>query len=137
TGRPTLIIADSHIGWGAPTKQDSHTAHGEPLGEEEIKGAKKNYGFPPDQKFYIPDGVLDAFKAGIGARGKELRDGWMKLFDGYKANYAKEADELYKILRRELPDGWEAAIPTFPADAKGMAGRDASGKVLNALAQKI
>jgi transketolase len=137
TGRPTLIIVDSHIGWGAPTKQDSHTAHGEPLGEEEIKGAKKNYGFPPDQKFYIPDGVLDAFKKGIGARGAELRNGWMKQFDAYKAKYPKEADELNRIQRRELPDGWDKDIPTFPADAKGMAGRDASGKVLNAIAKNV
>jgi transketolase len=137
SGRPTLIIVDSHIGWGAPTKQDSHSAHGEPLGDKEIEGAKKNYGFPVDKKFYIPDGVVEHFKSGIGQRGAELRAGWMKKFEAYKAKYPKEADELNRMQHRELPEGWDKDIPTFPADAKGMAGRDASGKCINAIAQRV
>ena len=122
---------------GAPTKQDSHTAHGEPLGEEEIQGTKKNYGMPVDQKFYIPEGVIDAFANGIGVRGAAGRNGWMKKFEDYKANYPVEADELLRMQRRELPDGWDKDIPNFPADAKGMAGRDASGKTLNAIAKNV
>lgn len=137
TGRPTLIIVDSHIGWGAPTKQDSHSAHGEPLGDKEIEGAKKNYGFPVDKKFYIPDGVVEHFKSGIGKRGADLRGAWMKKFDEYKAKYPKEADELTRMQHRELPDDWDKDIPTFLADAKGMAGRDASGKCINAIAKRV
>jgi transketolase len=136
-GRPTLIIVDSHIGWGAPTKQDTHTAHGEPLGDKEIEGAKKNYGFPPDKKFYIPDGVYEHFQQGIGTRGAAARNAWMKKFDEYKAKYPAEADHLYRMQKRELPDGWDKEIPTFPADAKGVAGRDASGKVLNVIAKAV
>ena len=137
TGRPTLIIVDSHIGYGAPTKQDTHAAHGEPLGEQEIKLAKRFYGWPEDAKFLVPDEVPKCFQEGMGARGKMLRDGWMTLYDAYKAKHPQEADELQRMQKRQLPEGWEAAIPTFPADAKGMAGRDASAKVLNAVAQKI
>ena len=135
--RPTLIIVDSHIGWGAPTKQDSHSAHGEPLGEEEIKGAKRNYGFPEDKKFYVADGVLDQFRAGIGTRGPKLRDEWMTRFEQYRAKFPADADQLYKMQHRELPDGWDKDLPTFPADPKGMAGRDASGKILNAIARNV
>ena len=135
--RPTLIVVDSHIGWGAPTKQDSHSAHGEPLGEDEIRGAKRNYGFPEDKKFYIPDGVFEQFRNGIGARGGKLRAQWMQLFDQYRTQFATEADHLYRMQHRELPIAWDKNIPTFAADAKGMAGRDASGKVLNVVAQNI
>jgi transketolase len=137
TGRPTLIIVDSHIGYGAPTKQDTHAAHGEPLGEQEIKAAKRFYGWPEDAKFLVPDEVPKHFAAGMGARGKAARAEWMARFDAYKAKHPKEADELQRMQRRQLPDGWEGALPTFPADAKGLAGRDASAKVLNAVAQKI
>jgi transketolase len=137
TGRPTLIIVDSHIGYGAPTKQDSHAAHGEPLGEQEIKLTKRFYGWPEDAKFLVPDEVPKCFQEGMGARGKMLRDGWMTLYDAYKAKHPQEADEIQRMQKRQLPEGWEAAIPTFPADAKGMAGRDASAKVLNAVAPKI
>jgi transketolase len=135
--RPTLIIVDSHIGWGAPTKQDSHSAHGEPLGLKEIEGAKKNYGFPTDKTFHVPDGVVERFKAGIGKRGGELRGAWMQSFARYKAEYPTEADHLYRMQHRQLPDGWDAEIPTFPVDAKGLAGRDASGKVLNGIAKRV
>ena len=137
TGRPTLIIVDSHIGYGAPTKQDTHAAHGEPLGVEEIKAAKRFYGWPEEAKFLVPDGVREHFAAGIGARGSKLRAEWIARFEGYKAKYPKEADALFRMQHRQLPDGWEKAIPSFPADAKGLAGRDASAKVLNAVAQSI
>jgi transketolase len=136
-GRPTLIIVDSHIGYGAPTKQDTHAAHGEPLGEQEIRSAKQFYGWPAEEKFLVPDGVRDHFGAGIGSRGRALRTEWRTLFDAYKAAHAKEADQLQQMQRRQLPDDWAEAIPQFPADAKGLAGRDASAKVLNAVAQRI
>jgi len=137
TGRPTLIIVDSHIGYGAPTKQDTHAAHGEPLGEEEIRAAKRFYGWPEDAKFLIPTGVREHFAAGIGARGAKLRDEWLARFEAYRAKYPDEADALFRMQHRQLPDGWEHAIPNFPADAKGLAGRDASAKVLNAVAQHV
>ena len=137
TGRPTLIIVDSHIGYGAPTKQDTHGAHGEPLGEDEIRATKKFYGWPEDAKFLVPDGVREQFAAGIGARGAQLRKEWLARFDAYKAKYPAEADALYRMQHRQLPDGWEQAIPSFPADAKGLASRDSSAKVLNAVAQRI
>jgi transketolase len=137
TDRPTLIIVDSHIGYGAPHKQDSHTAHGEPLGEDEIRGCKRFYGWPEDAKFLVPDGVREHFAAGIGARGAKARGEWMKLSESYQAKYPKEADAVARMQSRELPDGWEQSIPVFPADAKGVAGRDASQKVLNAVAQAI
>src|SRR5258706_7329597 len=135
-GRPTLIIVDSHIGWGAPTKQDSHSAHGEPLGDKEIEGAKKAYGFPTDPKFCVPAGVMDHFKNGIGKRGGDLRGAWMKKYEEYKAKFAKEADQLMQMQRRELPEGWDKDIPVFPPDSKGMASRHASPKFLNAIAKK-
>jgi transketolase len=137
TGRPTLIIVDSHIGYGAPTKQDTHAAHGEPLGEEEIRAAKRFYGWPEDAKFLVPDGVREQFAAGIGARGAKLRNEWLARFEAYKGKYPDEAEALSRMQRRQLPDGWEQAIPNFPADPKGQAGRDASAKVLNAVAQRI
>jgi transketolase len=137
TDRPTLIIVDSHIGYGSPTKQDTHGAHGEPLGEEEIKLTKRFYGWPEDAKFLVPDGVREHFAAGIGARGAKLRGEWMARFEGYKGRYPAEADALYRMQHRQLPEGWDKGLPTFPADAKGMAGRDASAKVLNAVAQNI
>ena len=136
-GRPTLIIVDSHIGYGAPHKQDSHAAHGEPLGEDEIRLAKKFYGWPEDAKFLVPDGVREHFALNIGARGARLREEWMTLFEAYTTKYKKDADALQKMQRRELPDGWDKALPTFPTDAKGLAGRDASAKVLNALAPAV
>jgi transketolase len=137
TGRPTLIIVDSHIGYGAPTKQDTHAAHGEPLGEEEIRATKRFYGWPEDAKFLIPAGVREHFAAGIGARGAKLRNEWLARFEAYKGKYPDEAEALSRMQRRQLPDGWEQAIPNFPADPKGQAGRDASAKVLNAVAQRI
>jgi transketolase len=137
TDRPTLIIVDSHIGYGAPHKQDTHAAHGEPLGEEEIRLSKRFYGWPEEAKFLVPDGVREGFAAGIGARGARLRAEWVGLFDGYRTNYPAQADDLYRMQHRQLPEGWEKTIPSFAADAKGLAGRDASAKVLNAVAAAI
>jgi transketolase len=135
--RPTLIIVDSHIAYGAPHKQDTSAAHGEPLGEEEIKLTKRNYGWPEDAKFLVPDGVYDRFKQQLGARGAKGRNEWTALFAEYAKEYPELASHLDKIQKRELPEGWDADIPTFPADPKGMAGRDASGKVENAIAKKL
>jgi transketolase len=135
--RPTFIIVDSHIAYGAPHKQDTKEAHGEPLGEEEIKLAKKNYGWPQDAKFLIPDGVAEHFRAGMGKRGRAQRDEWMALFKEYKSEFPELADQFEKMQRRELPDGWDKDIPTFAADPKGVATRDSSGKVLNAIAPHV
>ena len=137
TDRPTFIIVDSHIAYGAPNKQDTSGAHGEPLGEEEIRLTKKNYGWPEDAKFLVPEGVREHFQAGMGARGKKLRDEWMAKFEEYKKKYPDLADQLYKMQHRQLPAGWDKDLPTFPADPKGMAGRESSGKALNAAAKNI
>jgi transketolase len=135
--RPTLIVVDSHIAWGSPNKQDTHAAHGEPLGEEEIRLTKRNYGWPEDAKFLVPDGVYEHFSDGIGKRGKEQHEKWKALFAAYQREYPELALQVDLMQKRQLPDGWDKSLPTFPADAKGMAGREASGKVLNAAAQKI
>ena len=136
-GRPTLIILDSHIGYGAPHKHDSSAAHGEPLGEEEVRLAKRSYGWPEDAQFLVPDGVREHFAAGIGARGAAARARWTTLLESYRMKYPELATEIDQMQRRELPAGWDRDLPVFPADVKGIAGRDASGKVLNALAQSI
>jgi transketolase len=135
--RPTLIIVDSHIAWGSPNKQGTHAAHGEPLGEEEIRLTKRNYGWPEDAKFLVPDGVYDHFKQGMGARGHGARNAWLAKFEDYKKQFPELADHLERMQRRELPEGWDKDIPVFPADAKGVAGRDASSKVLNAIAKNV
>jgi len=136
-GRPTLIILDSHIGYGAPHKHDSSAAHGEPLGEEEVRLTKRSYGWPEDAQFLVPDGVREHFAAGLGARGAEARRRWTALFASYREKHPDLANEIDQMQRRELPAGWDRDLPVFPADAKGIAGRDASSKVLNALAQSI
>ncbi len=136
-GRPTFIVLDSHIGYGSPNKQDTPEAHGEPLGDEECRLTKRTYGWPEDAKFYVPDGVYDHFEAGVGARGASARQEWVKLFDSYRAKYPDLVAEIDMMQRRELPTGWDRNLPVFPADPKGIAGRDASGKVLNVLAQNI
>jgi transketolase len=135
--RPTLIILDSHIGYGSPHKIDTAAAHGEPLGEGEVRLAKRAYGWPEDAKFLVPAGVAEHFDAGIGARGAEARRRWEALFADYREKYPELASEIDQMQRRELPAGWDCDLPSFPADAKGIAGRDASGKVLNVLAQNI
>jgi transketolase len=137
TDRPTLIIVDSKIGYGSPNKQDHESAHGEPLGDDEIKLAKKFYGWPEDAKFLVPGEVVDNFKKGIGARGGQARRAWFDLFAEYKKAMPALAEHLEHMQRRALPADWDADLPTFPADDKGMAGRDASGKVLNALAKRV
>src|ERR1700691_4190671 len=137
TDRPTLIIVDSHIGYGSPHKQDTNAAHGEPLGEEEVRLTKKFYGWPEDAKFLVPEGVREHFKDGIGKRGHDARAEWAKMFAEYSEKYPELADELHRMQHRELPDDWDKALPTFPADPKGIATRESSGKVLNVLAQNI
>jgi transketolase len=136
-GRPTFIILDSHIGYGSPHKQDTAAAHGEPLGEEEVRLTKRDYGWPEDAKFLVPDAVRAHFAAGIGARGAQARGRWTELFAAYRSKYPELATEIDLMQRRELPAGWDRGLPAFPADPKGIAGRDASGKVLNVLAQNI
>ncbi|HEY6401685.1 MAG TPA: transketolase [Blastocatellia bacterium] len=136
-GRPTLIVLDTHIGYGAPHRQDTAAAHGEPLGDEEVRLAKSFYGWPEDAKFLVPDGVYERFAAGVGARGARLRREWTGLFESYRAHYPELANEIDLMQRRELPEGWDRNLPVFPPDAKGVAGREASGKTLNALAQNI
>ena len=135
--RPTLIIVDSHIAYGSPNKQDTHAAHGEPLGEEEIKLTKRNYGWPEDAKFLVPEGVREHFAMHMGQRGHDMREAWMTKFAAYKQAYPELADQLYQMQHRQLPAGWDKDLPVFPADAKGIAGRDASAKVLNAVAQRV
>ena len=136
-GRPTFIVLDSHIGYGSPHKQDTAAAHGEPLGDDEIRLCKQSYGWPEDAKFHVPEGVYEHFTAGIGARGAEARRKWTQLFDSYKSKYPDLAVELDLIQRRELPSGWDRNLPVFAPDPKGVAGREASGKALNVLAQNI
>ncbi|HEV2617598.1 MAG TPA: transketolase [Candidatus Acidoferrales bacterium] len=135
--RPTLIIVDSHIAYGAPNKQDTSAAHGEPLGEQEIRLTKKNYGWPEDAKFLVPNGVRESFATGIGKRGKELRAGWMSLFEVYKTKFPELAARVLQMQHRELPEGWDKNLPIFPPDVKGVASRDSSAKVLNVVAQNV
>jgi transketolase len=136
-GRPTLIILDSHIGYGSPHKHDTADAHGEPLGEDEIRQTKRAYGWPEDAKFLVPDSVLQHFAAGVGARGAQANRKWRDLLATYRSKFPELATEIDQMQRRELPAGWDAKLPVFAADAKGVAGRDASGQVLNVLAQNV
>ncbi|MEA2264161.1 MAG: transketolase [Acidobacteriaceae bacterium] len=136
-GRPTFIVLDSHIGYGSPHKQDTAAAHGEPLGDDEVRLCKRAYNWPEEAQFYVPDGVYEHFKAGIGKRGAEARRAWIDKFESYRAQFPDLALEIELMQRRELPAGWDRNLPVFPADPKGVAGRDASGKILNVLAQNI
>lgn len=135
--RPTLVILNSHIGYGSPHKQDTSAAHGEPLGEDEVRLVKKNYGWPEDAHFLVPDGVLEHFQEGIGKRGRELCEKWSKMFEQYKSKYPDLAQQIDLMQHRELPGGWDKNLPNFPADAKGVATRESSGKVENAIAQNV
>jgi len=135
--RPTLIIVDSHIAYGAPNKQDTSAAHGEPLGEQEIKLTKRHYGWPENAKFLVPEGVREHFRVGIGARGQMLRDNWVAMFEAYRKQYPELGQQVYRMLRRELPEDWDKGLPTFASDAKGIATRDASGQVLNVVAKNV
>jgi transketolase len=134
TDAPTMIIVDSHIGYGAPHKQDTAAAHGEPLGADEIRLAKRNYGWPEDAQFLVPTGVREHFAAGIGTRGAKHRQDWAKLMAGYRAEHPNEARQLDQMLAGEVPAGWDVDLPSFAADPKGVASRDSSGKVMNAFA---
>jgi transketolase len=131
---PTLIIVDSHIGYGSPHKQDTSAAHGEPLGEEEVRLAKRNYGWPEDAKFLVPDGVREHFRDGLGRRGQGLHEAWTTLFKSYRNEFPDLADRLQRMRARAIPEKWHADLPVFAADAKGLASRDSSAKVLNAIA---
>jgi transketolase len=135
--RPTLIIVDSHIGYGAPHVQDTRLAHGEPLGEDEERAAKRFYGWPEDAKFLVPDGVREHFAEGVGRRGSELHAAWRAGFEAYRREHPERADELDRMQHRRLPDGWDRDLPMWPPDAKGMSGRDASAAVLNAIARHV
>ncbi len=135
TDRPKLIVLDSHIAYGSPNKHDTKEAHGEPLGEEEVKLTKRFYGWPEDAKFLVPDGVRENFRDGMGKRGHQLSATWNKLWDQYSAQNSDLAGQYERMRKRELPDGWDKELPTFPADAKGLATRDSSAKVLNAIAK--
>ena len=130
-------MVDSHIGYGSPKRQDTSAAHGEPLGEDQVRAAKKFYGWPEDAQFLVPDGVREHFQQGIGTRGRKIRQEW----EATRERYRKEAPDLWKELdlmdRVELPPGWDAELPVFPADPKGMATRESGGQVLNALAKRI
>jgi transketolase len=137
TDRPTLIIVDSHIAYGAPNKQDTHGAHGEPLGEEEIRLTKRSYGWPVDAKFLVPDEVYQHFADGMGTRGKALRDAWFERFEAYQAAYPELADQLYRMQHRQLPEGWDKDLPVFPVEAKGIASRNSSGEVLNTISKNV
>ena len=137
TDRPTLIIVDSHIAYGAPNKQDTSAAHGEPLGEEEVRLAKRHYGWPEHARFLVPDEVREHFRAGIGARGAAQHRAWWAIFEEYRKTYPELADQGYRMLRRELPAHWNEGLPVFPPDTTGVATRDASGKTLNAIARNV
>jgi len=135
--QPMLIIVKSIIAYGAPNKQNTHEAHGAPLGEEEIRLTKQFYGWPVDDKFRVPAEVLEHFRQGIGSRGRKLREQWEKSFAEYEKQFPQEAEEIRRIINGDLPQGWDSEIPVFPADAKGLATRASSGKVLNAVAKHI
>ncbi|HXY00946.1 MAG TPA: transketolase [Candidatus Limnocylindrales bacterium] len=135
--QPTLIVVDSHIGYGSPHKQDSYEAHGEPLGEAEIKLVKKNYGWPEDAKFLVPEGVYAHLQQGVGTRGAQASAKWNALFAAYAQKFPEQAEQLRRMQRHQLPNGWDKNLPVFAADAKGLATRESSGKVLNVLAQNI
>ena len=135
--RPTLIIVDSHIAYGSPNKQDTSAAHGAPLGAEEVRLTKRNYGWPEDETFRVPPEVMTHFANGFGRRGHALREEWIEQCDRYRERYPDLADQLYRMQHRQLPDGWDRDLPTFPADPTGLAGRAASARVLNAVAKEV
>ncbi len=135
--RPTLIMVDSHIGFGSPNKQGSHKAHGEPLGEEEIRLTKRNYGWPEEATFLVPSEVYSYFREGIGARGKMLQSDWVARFTDYREHYPELADHLVRMQFRRLPEDWDQNLPWFQPDQQGLAGREASAKVINVIAENV
>ena len=134
--RPTFIVVHSVIGWGSP-RAGSEKAHGEPLGVDNIRATKQAYGWPEDAQFLVPDGVAKHFEGAIADRGRPLREAWEKMFASYRAANGDLAKEIDLLLAGDLPDGWDADIPVFEADEKGIASRDAGGKVLNAIANRV
>jgi len=136
-GRPTLIVVDSHIGWGSPHKQDTPAAHGEPLGEEEVRETKRAYGWPEDAEFYVPEGVKEHFAAGVGRRGAELRAAWEERLAAFAEENAELAAEIDATQKRALPESWDAEIPSFDPDPEGLATRKASNQVENAIAARV
>lgn len=137
TDKPTIIIVESHIAFGSPNKQDTCGAHGEPLGEEEIRLTKRGYGWPEDAKFLVPEGVYSHFASGIGKRGSDLRNAWQVQYDQYRKQFPEQATQIDLLLKSQLPEGWDKNLPSFAADAKGKATRDTSGQVLNAIAKNV
>ena len=135
TDRPTLIIVDSHIAFGSPHKQDTSAAHGEPLGVEEVRLTKRDYGWPEDASFLVPDGVYEHFGAGVGDRGRRAHAQWNEMFAAYCSRYPELGTRLHAMMGRALPPHWDKDLPDFPADPKGLATRESSGKVENAMAQ--
>ncbi len=135
--KPTIIIVNSHIGYGSPHKQDTHKAHGEPLGADEVKLTKEFYGWPPDAQFLVPDEARQNFQAGVAARGKKLHKKWQASFKKYAKEFPELAAQWRTMDLRDLPESWDADIPTFAPDAKGLATRVSGGKVLNAVAQRV
>jgi transketolase len=135
--KPTLIIVDSIIGYGAPHKQNTSAAHSDPLGVEEVRLTKRFYGWPEDAQFLVPEGVYNQFREGIGRRGRALRDQWQATFAAYRREYPQPAREIDLLLSGELPDKWDADLPEFPPDDKGIATREASGKVINAIGERV
>ncbi len=136
-GRPTLIILDSHIGYGSPHRQDTAMAHGEPLGPDEVRAVKRAYGWLEDAQFLVPEGVREHFANGIGIRGATARRAWINLFAAYRIQYSDLTIEIEQMQQRELPLEWDRNLPVFPVDPNGLSGREVSGKVLNVLAQNI
>ena len=136
-GRPTIVIVKGIIGFGAPHKADTEHAHGEPLGDEEIRGAKRSYGWPENESFLVPAGVYEHFQANIGKHGAAAHATWKTKFAEYKTKFPELAAQVEQIHDHKLPTDWEKSVPVFPADPKGMATRDSSGKVLNAIAKAV
>jgi transketolase len=136
-GRPTLLIVDSHIGYGSPHKVDTAAVHGEPLGEREVRETKRAYGWPEDAQFLVPDGVRERFADGIGRRGAEARAAWEKRLAAYAGDNPDLAAEIEAQQRRALPEGWDGAIPSYEADEKGLATRKASHAVQNAIGERL
>jgi transketolase len=134
--RPTFIVVHSVIGWGSP-RAGSEKVHGEALGEDNVRKTKEAYGWPADKQFYVPDGVSDAFHRAIAERGQQTREKWEKLFARYRETFPREAAEFDQLRSGKISDGWQDALPSFPADEKGLASREAGGKVLNAIASRI
>ncbi|MCS7272416.1 MAG: transketolase, partial [Gemmataceae bacterium] len=137
TDRPTLICLRTHIGYGAPHKQDTHAAHGEPLGVEEVRLTKRFYGWPEDAQFLVPPEAVHHFRHTFAQRGAQAHARWLELWHRYRQQFPQLAEQLELLEHYRLPPGWDRDLPVFPADPKGLATRDSSGQVLNTLAQRI